>query len=86
LGASPLRLPCCGWVTMKYVKLLSSRSDPLNVIALGVSSAVVTDCGLATGASLTAAISTFTVMVSVALPSDTCTTKLSVPLKFASGT
>ena len=74
-------VPCVGAVPIANVNAALSTSLADNVIANAVSSAVVTDCALDTGASLTAVIVTLTVAAGeVKLPSLTVNVKLSGPL------
>src|SRR5437773_1192606 len=53
-GGIPLNVPCVGPLTITYVSGEPSTSVAPSVIALAVSSSVVTASSLATGASLTA--------------------------------
>ena len=65
-----------------------STSVTCRVSVPEVSSVTVNVCGLdsvKTGASLTGVMVTLTVIVSVRLPSETCTTKLSAVLEFRVG-
>src|SRR5205823_8880078 len=80
-GAVPVNVPCAGCVATTYVNASPSTSDPVSVIAAAVSSAVVTDCALATGASLTAVTVIDTVAAAdVRAASLTVKVKLSGPL------
>src|SRR6266508_5898436 len=54
-GAVPLRAPCVGPATTLKVSVSPSGSEPVNVMALAVSSAVVTAWALTTGARFTGA-------------------------------
>ena len=54
VSALPDRLPLAGSVTISNVRISAvSTSVPVRVISSGVSSAVLSDCGSATGGSLT---------------------------------
>src|SRR6266542_5663697 len=54
-GAVPFSAPCVGPATTLKVSVSPSGSEPVNVMALPVSSTVVTVWALATGARLTGA-------------------------------
>jgi len=79
-------VPCAAWVEMLQVRVPESISVAFKVSAKAVgvlSSDIVTEVDapwVITGASLAALMVTFTVMVSVRVPSETWTTKLSAPL------
>ena len=78
VAPEPDNVPCAGDVTTVYDKASASGSVPDNVIAVAVSSAVVTACGLAVGVRLLATI----VVDAVPLPlssSVTVTTTERVP-------
>ena len=73
-------------MTIANVSESFSGSDPVSVIARGVSSAVVTACTFAVGRSLVGVTVIDTVAAAlVSEPSLTVKVKLSEPLKFASG-
>src|ERR1043166_9659701 len=82
----PLNVPLVGPVTMAKVSGSLSTSLPVRVIALGVSSGVVTLWPLATGASFTGVTMMATVATALLVwPSLTRKVKLSPPLKLVAG-
>jgi hypothetical protein len=82
LGAPNVpKVPCVGTAPSANVTDALSTSLADNVITAAVSSAVVTDCALDTGASFTAVIVRFTVAtLESKLPSFALNVKLSGPL------
>ncbi len=67
----PDKTPLVGLVSTVKLSALPSMSLPVSVTVFAVSSAVVTLCALATGASFTAVTVTLTVPMSVNAPSLT---------------
>ena len=77
--------PCAGPVTVMKVNVSPSTSVAVSVPLAGVSSFVVIDWSLATGASLTGVTVIATRPVSVNVPSKTVYSKLAGPWKLAAG-
>ena len=73
--------PLVGAVTIVYVRVLFSTSEPVRVPLYIVSSIGVIDCAFATGTSLTALIFTTKSTLVVTTPSDT--PKVNVSVVFA---
>jgi hypothetical protein len=81
-----LKVPWAGGVTIAKVNGVPSRSEPVSVMMTGVPSAMLTDCRLAVGVSLTAVTVIETMATSESMrPSLTLKVKLSEPLKFRFG-
>ena len=78
-GGVPDRVPCAGCVTTVYAVIVSpsTTSLPVRVMDFAMSSAVVTACAFATGASFTGVI----VMLTVASAEVSGTASSSVTVK-----